>query len=231
MRAVEGDRRGSRSRPRNSPSRTARARRAWRRRAASEQGFRIDREQARGALEIALPDGVAGIALERRVEDARDLGPGLEPAGHRRAPAARARAGAAPWCAGRAGRGRRPPARGTWRRRRRCARRGLNQRSFAETRPSRRSEPPLRYLVPASMARSTPRSCGGKSRGVAQVLSMRTTAPRAVGDLGDRRDVLHLEGLRARRLGEDRRGVRPEQRRRCRRRSADRSRWSRRRSA
>ena len=51
------------------------------------------------------------------------------------------------------------------------------QRSFAETSPSRRSEPPRRYFVPASMHRSTPSLCGGKKSGVAQVLSMSTTAP------------------------------------------------------
>ena len=50
-------------------------------------------------------------------------------------------------------------------------------RALADTSPSSRSELPDRYLVPASIARSTPRSCGGNSSGVAQVLSMSTTAP------------------------------------------------------
>jgi hypothetical protein len=59
------------------------------------------------------------------------------------------------------------------------ARRSFQQRSFAETMPSSRSEWPLRYLVPASIAMSTPRACGGKNSGVAQVLSISTIASRA----------------------------------------------------
>src|SRR5829696_1986927 len=41
-----------------------------------------DREQPRRALEVALPDRVAGIALERRVEHASDLRSRSEPARH-----------------------------------------------------------------------------------------------------------------------------------------------------
>ena len=52
-------------------------------------------------------------------------------------------------------------------------------RSLAEVSPSSRSEPPLRYLVPASIAMSTPRACGGKNSGVAQVLSMTVGMSRA----------------------------------------------------
>src|SRR5919202_824394 len=37
-------------------------------------GSEHDAEEARRALEVALPEVVAGIALERRIEDARDLG-------------------------------------------------------------------------------------------------------------------------------------------------------------
>ena len=51
-------------------------------RAAFGAGFEHDREQPGGALEVALPDRVAGIALERRVEHARDLRARLEPARH-----------------------------------------------------------------------------------------------------------------------------------------------------
>ena len=54
-----------------------------------------------------------------------------------------------------------------------------NHSALAETRPSRRSEWPDRYFVPASIAMSTPWAWGGKKSGVAQVLSIRTQAPRA----------------------------------------------------
>ena len=59
----------------------------------------------------------------------------------------------------------------------RCSR--SNHSSLAETRPSRRSECPERYLVPASRAMSTPCVWGEKNSGVAQVLSNMTHAPRA----------------------------------------------------
>ncbi len=51
-------------------------------------------------------------------------------------------------------------------------------RALALVSPSSRSEWPDRYLVPASMAMSTPRACGGKNSGVAQVLSMTTAMSR-----------------------------------------------------
>ena len=51
-------------------------------------------------------------------------------------------------------------------------------RALALVRPSSRSEWPDRYLVPASMAMSTPRSWGGKNSGVAQVLSITTAMSR-----------------------------------------------------
>ena len=43
-------------------------------------GFSIDREQAAGAEEVALPELVLGMARQCRMEHARDLGPPLEPA-------------------------------------------------------------------------------------------------------------------------------------------------------
>ena len=45
----------------------------------------------------------------------------------------------------------------------------------AGTSPSSRSEAPLRYFVPASIAMSTPLACELKNNGVAQVLSISTT--------------------------------------------------------
>ena len=111
------------------------------------------------------------------------------------------------------------------------ARRVLNQRSFAETSPSSRSEPPREVLG------------AGLDGEVDAVLMRREEQRRRPGvvhqhhravpvrHLGDRRNVLHLEGLRARRLGEDGRGVRAATAPRCRRRSAGRNRSSRPRSA
>ena len=59
------------------------------------------------------------------------------------------------------------------------ARSSRQQRSFADTMPSRRSDEPLQYFVPASIAMSTPRAWGGKNSGVAQVLSISTIRSRA----------------------------------------------------
>ena len=56
--------------------------------------------------------------------------------------------------------------------------RRLNHRSLAVTSPSRMSEWPPKYLVPASMQMSTPCSWGMKFSGVAQVLSRMTQMPR-----------------------------------------------------
>ena len=66
------------------------------------------------------------------------------------------------------------------------------------------------YLVAACTDTSTPWSNERKPNGVAHELSMTTSAPRAVRDGGDRRDVLHLERQRSRRLGEHDARVRPE---------------------
>jgi len=41
-----------------------------------------DAEQAGGAAEIPLPDRVAGIGFERRMQNPDDLGPGRKPARH-----------------------------------------------------------------------------------------------------------------------------------------------------
>ena len=59
-----------------------------------------------------------------------------------------------------------------------CRRRGCHS-ALAETSPIIMSEWPDRYFVPASIARSTPRSWGGKNSGVAHVLSMMTHTSRA----------------------------------------------------
>ena len=75
--------------------------------------------------------------------------------------------------------------------------------ALAETRPSSRSEWPERYLVPASMARSTPCSCGGKNSGVAQVLSMMTQMSRSCAASAIAGMSCISSDLRARRLGED----------------------------
>jgi len=42
--------------------------------------FEHDAEQAAGAGIVALPDGIARMALERRVKHAQHLGPRFEPA-------------------------------------------------------------------------------------------------------------------------------------------------------
>ena len=103
--------------------------------------------------------------------------------------------------------------------------------SLAATVPSMMSEWPPRYFVPAWSDMSAPRSSGRQKSGVAQVLSQITVAPRCMRDGRDGRHVLHLEGERARRLEIDGAGPLAEQRRRCRRRSAGRRRWSRCRAA
>ena len=41
--------------------------------------LQLEAEQAAGALEIALPQGMAGIAGQGGIEDAGDFRPGLEP--------------------------------------------------------------------------------------------------------------------------------------------------------
>jgi len=52
-----------------------------------------------------------------------------------------------------------------------------NHSGLADTSPISRSEWPPRYLVPASTAMSAPRACGGKNKGVAQVLSRSCKCP------------------------------------------------------
>src|SRR5688572_15981817 len=45
-------------------------------------GFQDDGEEAGRAFEIALPDRVTGMALQRRMQHPRNLAPGFEPARH-----------------------------------------------------------------------------------------------------------------------------------------------------
>ena len=142
-------------------------------------GLQDDAEQAGGAEKVALPYFVAGVVRQRGMDDALDLrraSPANAPAP---APAARPPSAGAPSCADRAARESNPRDPAEWRRGRRRPSAAATIFRWRKSRPSSRSEWPDRYLVPASMARSTPRSCGGKKSGVAQVLSMMTQTPRA----------------------------------------------------
>ena len=221
--------RGSRSRPRNSRGRTASGRRGRRPPLPSGAGCSTIENRPERALEVALPERVAGIALE----------PGMERRARPRAGAAsqprhgeRARLVAlepdARACAGRAvarkmssGPAHRPMS--PWK----ALRRRHMRWRWPRPTPNIASEWPTIYLVPAWTTMSAPWPSGVRKSGVAQVLSMMTVAPCAMRRRRDRRHVLHLEGQRARRFADRRPRVRRGSAPRCRRRPADRSRWSR----
>ena len=153
-----------------------------------------DAEQPARAGEVALPDRVAGIALERRMQHARDLGPLREPARDLRGRTPGAARAAPPWCAGRAGRD-------TCRRGRRTGRKAdvyscsaLAVAALAETVPSITSEWPPIYLVPdmidevdalverAEIERASPRYCPS-----ARARPWRARPPRSPGRPASRR--------------------------------------------
>ena len=166
-------------------------------------------------FQIAWPGSVS----QRRVQHARDLGPRREPARDRRAPTARcsrSRTLHGAQAAQREEHVLRPGAEAPWRRRSRAGP-SSSARWRRRGRAAGRNAPP-RYLVPASIAmidavlvrREEQRRRPG-------IVHQHDSAVR-MRDRGDRRDVLHLERQRARRLGEDRARVRPESASRCRRR-------------
>ena len=170
-----------------------------------------DAEQAGRAGEIALPDRMPGIGLERRMQHARDLGARREPSRDRER---RLLMMHQPHLHGAQAAQREEHVLRPGADRHACRRSRADPASSARSpRPCRAAgrTSRCRYFVPASIAMSTPRACGGKNSGVAQVLSISTIGVARMRGRCDRRNVLHLERQRARRLGEHRARIRLEQ--------------------
>ena len=94
---------------------------------------------------------------------------------------------------------------------RRCRSASASVVALADTVPNMMSEWPPIYLVPAWIERSTPLLEGAEIERRRPGIVHQHDRALGMGGGGDRRDVLHLEGLRARRLDEHRAGVRLDQ--------------------
>ncbi len=176
------------------------------------------RKQAGGAGKIALPDRVTGMVCKAGCRT-RDTSGRAASQCARASPDARPRAGAAPSCAGRAAPERHPPARRTWRSVEGFAQRrqpGRIGRDEAEQQIGMAGEifgaGLDREIDAALMRREEQRRRPGVVHDDADAARVR--------DLGDGRNVLHFEALRARRLDQHGAGVRPHQRVDRRRRSS-----------
>ena len=88
---------------------------------------------------------------------------------------------------------------------------GLYSASVVVIVPSITSACPPTYFVAAMIDTSTPCSKAGKKYGVAQLLSISDCRASRVRCGGDRRNVLHLERQRTRRLGEHHPRLRAQQ--------------------
>ena len=140
-------------------------------------GFRITPNNPQAPREIPLPQRVAARAFQRREDDLVDLGPLAQPASDGQRALGMALEADTRACAGRAA----PESN------RRCSRRYPcpstcrcspgNVCALQVTSPTRTSECPPKYLVPACIEMSAPRAKAGNPSGVAQVLSSSTSAP------------------------------------------------------
>ena len=187
-------------------------------------GLQHDREQPGGAGEVALPERVSGIGGKRWVDHPRDLGPFRQPARHLKRRLLMPRRAARRGCASPASRDRRPRAR------------RRDRDPHASWRPLADG-----FLVHGDGAehdvgmaadifrRRLDRHVGA----MGERLEIERRRPSVVENdhragcmrgLGDGRNVLHLESLRAGRFGEHDLRLLGDELVRCRRRSAGRNR-------